>query len=222
MCFVVLLLDEFPLFRADVIEALRQPLESGEVTIARGEESSTFPARGIVVLAANPCRCGNYHPDPAYDDCRCEEVERRRYRARFTGPIADRIDIFRRVLPVRQHERHDALAPDPESSATVRARVERARARQVERYAGRSWRLNGQAPGPLLLGEWPLTPSATRRLDDQMYAGRLSRRGATRVHRLAWTIADLRGSRPGDEELDLALRLRTGEPLPAAAHRRAG
>jgi len=96
----------------------------------------------------------------------------------------------------------------------VRRRVEVARARQAERYAAESWRLNGHAPGPVLRERWPLTRSGQQAVDDQLYDGRLSRRGATRVHRLAWTVADLRGlDRPGLDEVDTALRLRTGDPL---------
>jgi len=90
----------------------------------------------------------------------------------------------------------------------------RARERQAERYAGCSWRLNGQAPGPVLRERWPLADEAQRRVDGELYAGRLSRRGGVRVHRLAWTVADLcEVERPGPDELDVALRLRTGEPL---------
>ncbi|HQR26863.1 MAG TPA: YifB family Mg chelatase-like AAA ATPase [Nocardioides sp.] len=217
----VLFLDEFPLFAADVIEALRQPLESGEVTIARGEESATFPARGMVVLACNPCPCGNFHPDARMSGCVCAEPSRRHYRRKLTGPLVDRIDITRHILPLRLHEARDPLAV-PESSASVRRRVEQARARQAERFWGRAWRLNGQAPGPVLTREWPLTAAAQRQLEDEVFGGRISRRGATRVHRLAWTVADLHGpDQPGEEELDVALRLRTGAPLPVAVLERA-
>lgn len=219
----VLFLDEFPLFRSDVIEALRQPLESGEVTIARGDDSATFPARGIVVLAANPCPCGDYRPRAGEDRCSCPEVRRRDYRAKFTGPIADRIDIERPVNPVTEAECTDPLRAAPESSATVRARVQVARDRQSARYAGRSWRLNGEAPGPVLREEWPLSHAARAHLDAQMYAGRLTRRGATRVHRLAWTVADLSGvPRPGEDELEVALALRGAHPLPLRVLERAG
>ena len=219
----VLLLDEFPLFHTDVVEALRQPLEGGEVTIARGDESATFPARGMVVMACNPCPCGEFSPRAGDNRCQCPEVKRRDYRRKITGPISDRIDIVRHVAPLRPHEERDAFSR-PESTAAVRARVERARLRQAERYAGRSWRLNAQAPGPVLREEWPLTEQAQFRLDDEIYAGRLTRRGATRVHRLAWTVADLLGlESPGAAEFDTALRLRTGEPLLLATlERRAG
>jgi magnesium chelatase family protein len=219
----VLFLDEFPLFSSDVIESMRQPLESGEVSIARGAESATFPARGIVVLAMNPCPCGDWDPDPGRDRCVCPSARRMAYRSKFTGPVADRIDIVRDVRPVSESEATDPLAPAAEGSAEVRARVTTARERQHERYAGRSWRLNGQAPGPDLREEWPMTEPARAALEVALRRGRLTNRGATRVHRLAWTITDLWGTeRPGLDELDVALRLRLGEPLLASVLRQAG
>ncbi len=209
----VLFLDEFPLFRADVIEALRQPLESGEISIARREETVTLPARGMVVLACNPCPCGEFHPHPGVNRCTCREVQRRDYRQRITGPIADRIDITRHLVPLDPRHASDAFDVR-EDSATVRARVEAARDRQTARYAGSPWRVNGHVPGPVLRERWPLTDAAQRLVDDEVYAGRLSRRGATRVHRVAWTLVDLAGrSRPGAAEVDAALRLRTGDAL---------
>jgi len=127
--------------------------------------------------------------------------------------VIDRIDITRHVQPVRPHETGDPLAR-PETTAEVRVRVAEARARQQSRYGATSWRLNADVPGPALRARWPLDDDALRRLDEQVYAGRLTRRGATRVHRLAWTVADLAGvEAPGAAELDVALRLRTGEPL---------
>ena len=218
----VLFLDEFPLLAADVVEALRQPLESGEVTIARGLESATFPARGMVVLAANPCPCGDYHPDARVSQCRCGEVVRRHYQRKLSAPITDRIDVVRHLTTLRGYDRGDPLARR-ESTAVVRARVTAARERQAVRYAGLGWRLNGQVPGPVLSEEWPLTDAARLTVDDEVYGGRLTARGATRVHRLAWTVADLDGvARPGPRELDVALRLRLGEPLLAATVERAG
>jgi magnesium chelatase family protein len=208
-----LFLDEFPLFNADIIEALRQPLESGEITIARGEESATFPARAMVVIACNPCPCGDYHPTDRDNRCSCTELRRRDYRRKLGGPITDRIDITRHVEPVTAHEARDPLAR-PEPTAAIRQRVTAARERQGVRYAGTPWRLNADVPGPTLHETWPLTDAATRMLGDRVYAGSLTRRGSTRVHRLAWTVADLRGvDRPDVDELDVALRLRTGDPL---------
>jgi magnesium chelatase family protein len=208
-----LFLDEFPLFQADIIEGLREPLESGEVTITRGEEVATFPARAMFVLACNPCPCGDYHPTNRDNRCDCPEVRRREYRRKISGPIADRIDITRHVEPLSRREGEDPLAEN-ETSAVVAARVAAARERQAQRYSGTAWRLNSAVPGPVLRERWPLPEEAERLVDDRVYAGCLTRRGATRVHRLAWTIADLRGMhRPGPVEVDTALRLRSGEPL---------
>ena len=213
----VLFLDETPEFSSRALDALRQPLEAGEVTIARGEETATYPARGMFVLACNPCPCGRFTADPASDGCRCLEVQRRAYRRKLDGPVMDRIDITRRVRPVPEHEANDPLR-SPEPSSVVLARVTAARGVQQWRYAGLPWRLNSQTPGPLLREEWPLAAPAVALLDAELYAGRLTRRGATRVHRLAWTVADLRGvEQPGADELRVALRLRSGEPLELAA-----
>ncbi|WP_134767395.1 YifB family Mg chelatase-like AAA ATPase [Nocardioides sp. 1609] len=213
----VLFLDEWPLFRSDVIDALRQPLESGEITVARSDESVTLPARGMLVLACNPCPCGDYSDDRGQNRCSCRAVELRDYRRKMRAPIADRLDISRHVGPLRPHD-HDRFSR-VESSAEVRERVAAARGRQAERYAGCGWRLNSQVPGPVLRDRWPLPERAQRLVDDRLYDGRLSSRGAVRVHRLAWTIADLRSAttggdvQPGRDEVDVALRLRTGDVL---------
>lgn len=225
----VLFLDEFPLFRSDIIEALRQPLESGDVTVARAEESVTLPARGMLVLACNPCPCGEWSEHQGNNRCRCRPQALRDYRLKLTGPIADRIDITRDVGPL---QRLDDTVEQRETSGVVQARVAAARARQGLRYSGTGYRLNGQVPGPLLR-EHPLSEPAQRALDAALYDGTLSSRGAVRVHRLALTVADLRAvdrdvdhgldAVPGTAELDVALRLRRGEPLLAATvERRAG
>lgn len=217
----VLVLDEFPLFHADVIEALRQPLENGEITVARGEESATYPARGMVVLACNPCPCGQFHASARLNRCECTQVQRRDYRRKLSGPITDRIDITRHIDPAGPHQLHDPLARR-ETTAEVRARVALARQRQGARYADRSWRLNAHVPGPALHDELALPAEAGALLDDAVYRGRLSRRGAIRVHRVAWTIADLWGDeRPSSQHVQVALALRTGEPVPVVALGRA-
>jgi magnesium chelatase family protein len=212
----VLFLDEFPHFRSDVIEAMRQPLESGEVTIARGEESATFPARSLVVLAANPCPCGNFH-GLSGGACECTEVQRTHYRRKLSGPILDRVDIWMEVRP--QGRRSGSWRSGPESSADVRARVVEARQRQARRYRDCSWQLNAGCPGPALVERWPLDPEGQRQIDLELSAGRLTRRGLTRVQRLAWTVADCAGvSLPGRREADIALALRSDDParsLPA-------
>ncbi len=210
----VLFLDEFPLFSADIIDALRQPLENGEVTIARGDEVATFPARTTMVFAANPCPCGDYSADARQSRCTCLETRRRQYRAKVAGPVTDRIDITRHISPVQPYEQRDPLSR-PEPSAAVRQRVAGARSRQAARYAGTPWRVNGDVSGPELEAHWPLTPDARALVDHQVTGGWLTRRGSVRVHRLAWTVADLRArDRPGVEETVLALRLRAGDPLP--------
>ncbi|WP_181310526.1 YifB family Mg chelatase-like AAA ATPase [Nocardioides campestrisoli] len=212
----VLFLDEFPLFRSDVIDGLRQPLESGEIRVVRGEEAAVFPARGMVVLAANPCPCGEYHPVAGKNRCDCAEVARRDYRRKVSGPVTDRIDIVRHVEPARGHDGDRFEARD--SSEQVRTRVAAARARQATRYSGSGWRLNSQVPGHELTLHWPLPEVGRRRLDDHLYSGAISSRGAVRIHRLAWTVADLRGlDAPGLDEVETALALRTGDPLPARA-----
>lgn len=211
----VLFLDEFPLFRADVIEALREPMESGDITVARGEETITLPARSLMVLAANPCPCGNYGSGNAAQRCRCAPAARDGYTRRISGPIADRIDITRKLRVLQPHDR--GPFGGPETTAEVRERVLAARERQAQRYAGRGWRLNAQAGGPALRADWPLPADAQRLIDDQVYAGHLSRRGAIRVHRLAWTVADLAGlRRPGPAEVTTALALRLGNALPVS------
>jgi magnesium chelatase family protein len=208
----VLFLDEFPLLNTDIIEALRQPLESGEITIARGDETATYPARTMFVLACNPCPCGDYTPSVAESRCTCREVDRREYRRKLSGPAIDRIDITRHVEPLKEGDA-DPLAR-PESSAAVRERVARARAVQARRYAGQGWRVNAHVPAAKLATRWPLTEPAAAKLATEIFSGRLTRRGGTRVHRLAWTVADLAGvPRPGEAELEAALALRTGAPL---------
>lgn len=219
----VVLLDEFPLFARDVLDALRQPLESGEVTIARGDEIATFPAQALFVLACNPCACGNYAAGSgvAYDRCVCDERVRREYRRRLEGPAIDRIDIVREVVPCHDGWRGKADDP-PEDTATVRDRVARARLLQADRFEGRPWRLNAQVPAARLRDTWPLPESGRARLDEALRAGALTRRGAIRVHRMAWTLADLAGPPvPVPDDVDVAVRLRTGQPLDSWMLRRA-
>jgi magnesium chelatase family protein len=166
----------------------------------------------MFVFACNPCRCGAYHPYARDHRCTCSERSRRDYRAKISGPIADRIDITRFVEPMGA----DHLLPFErrETSAEIRVRVDAARERQRSRYLGLPWRLNAHAPGPMLREQWPLTDAAMSRLDTEVYAGRLTRRGSVRVHRVAWSVADLAGvARPGTRELDIALRLRRADPL---------
>ena len=218
----VLFLDEFPHFRTDVIEAMRQPLESGEVTIARGEESATYPARSLVVLAANPCPCGNFH-GLSGGSCECSDVQRAHYRRKLSGPILDRVDIWMEVRPQGRRAASPPYRPGPESSEEVRARVTEARQRQALRYRDCPWLLNASCPGPVLAERWPLDPAGQRLIDRELAHGTLTRRGLTRAQRLAWTVADCSGvDRPGERECEIALALRSADStrsLPADAVR---
>lgn len=217
----VVLLDEFPLFSRDIVEAMRQPLESGEVTLARGEEVATFPARALFVLACNDCACGQFSPDPGRDACACSAAVRRDYQRRLEGPVIDRIDITRTVVPLGPPVKGDADQP-PEDTATVRARVTAARARQAVRYEGQPWRLNAHVPGARLRALWPLPEAAAALVAQSVASGSLTQRGAIRVHRLALTLADLAGRDvPVVSDVATAIRLRTGAPLESWMMRRA-
>lgn len=212
----VLFLDELPLFRTDVLDGLREPLENGEITVARGEETATYPSRTLFVAASNPCPCGNSGIDRTEHRCLCDAVSIRQYRRRLRGPVLDRLDMEVTVVPAGPETGSDPMATAT-TSAEVRARVARARARQAERYAGRSWHLNGHAPSAVLNRQWPLDPEVRAPVDRAVVSGRLTRRGAARVHRLAWTVADLAGiEQPGPREVDTALALRLDEAMPGA------
>lgn len=218
----VVFLDEFPLFHADVVEGLRQPLESGVVTVARGEETATYPARAMVVLAANPCPCGGYHRDQSRSTCSCTPPDRRHYARKLDGPVVDRVDVWRNVEPAPADAGRDPLSLT-EDSATVRRRVAAARDRQRERYTGCGWRLNATVPAAALQERWPLAPVVEAPLRAPLAQRRLSRRGAVRVHRVAWSVADLAGhDEPTVDDVRTALALRLGESLPMRAIRSVG
>lgn len=203
-----LFLDEAPEFARDVLDALRQPLESGEVVIARSGITARFPARFTLVLAANPCPCAR--APSARSGCTCTPAARRRYLARLSGPLLDRVDVKVEFLPVSRAE----LLSDrrfTEPSAVVAERVAAARERAAARLCGTPWRLNAEIPGSELRRSFPPRPDALRPLERAMDLGQLSARGADRVLRVAWTLADLAGKdRPGCEETGYALGLWLG------------
>jgi len=204
----VLFLDEAPEFSRDVLDALRQPLESGEVVVARSGVTARLPARFTLVLAANPCPCaGGAGPQAA---CICSPVARRRYLGRLSGPLVDRVDVKVELLPVSRAE----LLSDrrfAETSATVAKRVELARERAAFRLAGTPWKLNAQIPGSELRRAFPPSSGALARLERAMERGQISARGVDRVLRVSWTLADLAGrARPTAEETGYALGLWLG------------
>jgi magnesium chelatase family protein len=203
----VLFLDEAAEFSARVLDALRQPLESGEVLVARSAGSLRLPARFLLLLAANPCPCGRW--SRRGDACECTPTMVTRYQSRLSGPLLDRVDLrvevdaVSRTALLRQRE-----AP-AESSAVVAARVLAARERAATRYADTPWRLNGEVPGHELRTRYPLGPEALRDAEREMERGFLTARGLDRVLRVAWTAADLAGAdRPHREHVQAALSLR--------------
>lgn len=204
----VLFLDEAPEFPARVLEALREPLETGDITLHRSRGVTRYPARFQLVLAANPCPCGQAYGKG--DRCTCTPLQRRRYLARLSGPVLDRVDMRVRVGAVDIHRGDESGA---ESTAAIAARVRRARESQRRRYEGRTWSTNAHLPGPLLRREFAPERSERRLLDHAVAQGRLTLRGHDRVLRLAWTLADLAGAeRPAAEHIGQALTLREGEP----------
>jgi magnesium chelatase family protein len=205
-----LFLDEAPEFGRDVLDALRQPLESGEVVIARSGLTARFPARFTLVLAANPCPCAKgAGPRVA---CECTPAVRRRYLARLSGPLLDRVDVKVEFLPVSRSELlSDARFAEP--SATVAARVAAARERAAQRLRDTPWRLNAEIPGSEISRRFQPGPGALRPLERAMDLGQISARGVHRVLRVAWTLADLAGlPRPTADQTSYALGLWLGVP----------
>lgn len=206
----VLFLDEAPEFASNVLEALRQPLESGRVVVSRAAQTVTYPARFQLVLASNPCPCG--HDDAGTTTCSCTPVVRRRYRERMSGPIRDRIDIVRELSPLGRSS-VDALGGS-RPTASVATDVAEARARQAHRFAQERWLLNSEADGAALRRHWSPDDPGQRLLDAELRSRSLSPRGADRVLRIAWTVADLSGRAcPGYDEVHAALSLRRSLPV---------
>lgn len=202
----VLFLDEAPEFGARVLQTLRQPLEHGELVIHRAAGSARYPARFQLVLAANPCPCGRSVGKGL--DCTCSAVAQRRYFGRLSGPLLDRVDVQVEVRPVTRVERTSDVPP--ESSATVAARVLAAREAAALRLAGTGWRTNAEVPGTWLRDRLGPDPGLLRDVDTALDRGTLSLRGADRVLRLAWTVADLAGrDAPSRADVGAGLALRT-------------
>jgi magnesium chelatase family protein len=189
----VLFLDEFPEFPPHVLDALRQPIESGETIIARVNHRIRYPSRFQLIAAMNPCRCGHaWTPGvTCRQGLRCEES----YRARISGPLWDRLDIQIAVAPVKATDL--ALPPSRETSADVAARVRAAREMQTRRYsiiANDAITTNARCPAALLEEFCPLDRDGLRLLEQAAEANGLSARGYHRTLRLARTIADLDGA----------------------------
>ncbi len=198
----VLFLDELGEFPASHLDALRQPLESGVVRVARAHVGATLPARFLLVAATNPCPCGI----GVFGPCRCSAVQVQRYQRRLSGPLLDRFDLGLWVDPPPASEVLGSRSVG-ESTADVRARVERARGRAAHRGVVANRQLRGAA----LERAAPLGADALAVLRDGLSAGRLTMRGAQRVRAVALTLMDLDGvDGPLDaEHVQIALSLRT-------------
>ncbi|MDH4321014.1 MAG: YifB family Mg chelatase-like AAA ATPase [Desulfobulbaceae bacterium] len=202
----VLFLDELPEFKKNVLEVLRQPLEDGTVTIARAASSLSFPARFIMVAAMNPCPCG-YLGDPQHE-CQCSPLQIRRYENKISGPLLDRIDIHIEVpaVPVRDL----SAQRDGEPSAAIKARVNRARAIQKERYhRHRHMHCNGQMGAREIKKHCPLDAASLALLEKAVERLGLSARAYHRILKIGRTIADLDGSQAiGTDHIAEAIQYR--------------
>jgi magnesium chelatase family protein len=212
----VLFVDEATEFERRTLDALRQPLESGTVTINRAAGTATYPSRFQLILAANPCPCakGGRSTDPS--NCVCSSVEIRAYRNRVSGPLLDRIDLRARLAPISRAIL--TLGATGEPSNAVRERVELARDRAARRLRGTPWTTNSAVPGPVLRQRFPLPSGALGTLKIDTDRGQLSSRGVERVMKVAWTVADLAGHDVPDlGDVDAARSLRYGPDAVALA-----
>ena len=199
----VLFLDELAEFQRTTLDALRQPLEDGCVTIVRGQRALVFPTRFMLVAATNPCPCGFAGVG---DRCRCGEADLRRHSRRLSGPLLDRMDL---LINVERPTEQDLRAPAQTSSARARERVAHARERQRFRLAGSAARCNGEMDSRLVRRHIRLEEAADHALAQAYAVGALSARGRHRVLRVAQTIADLSGhARVTHGDLLTALSLR--------------
>ncbi len=206
----VLFLDELSEFVRSSLEALRQPLEDGHVTIVRAQQVVAFPTRFMLVAASNPCPCGM-----GEEACRCTAADLARHQRRLSGPLLDRIDV---LVPVGRPTGTALRAESAPASATVRDRVIEARERQSRRLSPYGIACNAQMTPRVMREVAEPSPSALRLLYELHDRHRLSARGHTRVLRVARTVADLDGSeRVGPDHVHIAAGLRLEQPSFAVA-----
>lgn len=203
----VLFIDEAPECAVGVLDSLRQPLESGTITIARSIGNITFPSQFLLVLAANPCPCGKFAGRGR--GCTCSSLQVRRYLGKLSGPLMDRIDMRILVEPVSRVD--IASQTLGESSAQIRTRVIAAREVARARFDGLGWQLNSHIPSRALRTSFKPERQAMNFLHDELDNERLTARGLHKVIRLAWTLSDLRGgSTPTLADVTAAFSLREG------------
>lgn len=202
----VLFLDEFPEFKRDSMEALRQPLEDGTITVTRASGSVTYPSNIILIAAMNPCPCGFYgHPSKP---CTCSQNAVQRYLNKISGPLLDRLDLHIEVPPVDYKALSDKS--QGETSAQIRERVSRARALQVERYRGTGITCNAQLTPSLLRKHCVMAEDASAYLNRSFDAMGLSARAYDRILKVARTVADLKGNEIiQKDDIGAALRFRS-------------
>lgn len=204
----VLFIDEAPECAVGILDALRQPLETGTVTISRSIGSVNFPAQFLLVLAANPCPCGKFSGKGR--DCTCSSLQVRRYLGKLSGPLLDRIDIRVAVEPVGRIELDSSTSS--ESSSSIRTRVEAARLKASSRFAGLGFTLNSEIPAKALRTDFRPERGAMNFLHDQLDKELITARGLHKVIRLSWTLADL-AERPIPtlKDVESAYQLRNGD-----------
>lgn len=208
----VLFLDEFPEFTRDVLEALRQPLEDGQITVSRASGTVVYPAKVLMVAACNPCPCG-FAGDPA-ERCTCSASALDRYRRRLSGPILDRIDLHISIPRLLPEELVSLEGKCGESSAEVAERVREAREIQVNRWSEYGISSNSEIPEKLLRRKILLKQEVKNFLLQALNRVRLSGRGLSRVLKVSRTIADLSASDDiRIEHVAEALSYREGEAL---------
>lgn len=201
----VLLLDEAPEFDQRTLDALRQPIERGNVTVHRARSQVTFPAKFQLVLTANPCPCG-YGSGRGSESCRCSPHRKAQYRARLSGPLLDRVDV---QVHVDQPENFTFFSEEPLRTADVAEQVAEARERSAWRLKDTPWRLNGEVPGRFLREKEGFSRSYSKDLERYVMRGIISLRGADRILRMAWSCADLAGrNEPNTDDHQLAMALR--------------
>jgi magnesium chelatase family protein len=199
----VVFLDEACEFGPEKLASLRTAMEEGEIRLARRDGVVRYPARFQLVIATNPCPCA----PPREIDCSCLPNIRRRYFARLSGPILDRVDLRIRMRPLTAMSIVDDGAV--EATEQVRARVLRARERARQRWAAQGWVTNAEVPGPTLRREFALPRKTTAILDRGLDIGAITGRGADRCLRVAWTLSDLAGlERPEADHVAAALEFR--------------
>jgi magnesium chelatase family protein len=211
----VLFLDEATEFDRKALDALRQPIESGLVTISRAGGVATYPSRFQLVVAANPCPCSRGGRADG-TSCICTTTQLRSYRRKISGPLLDRIDVRATLEPVSRAILDADAAGEP--TEVVRARVMEARERSLHRLADTPWNTNGELPGPVLRRKFRVPAEAMRPLAEDLDRERLSSRGVDRVLKVAWTIADLAGHpTPTIDDVERARAFRFGTTPRTAA-----